>query len=311
MSQAELPSAAPDWFTREFQATLEHLRKPKRISQGVLLIGTLALFLLVQQSSSLRTVLILVAVLIFHESGHFLGMRLFGYRDVRMFFIPFFGAAVSGRRADAAAWKEGIVLLLGPVPGILIGFAIGFTTPDHSPAVRELALTLVGVNLFNLLPIGGLDGARLLQLVLFSRRRWLEIAFQACTGLASAALALHFQSIALGFMASMMLFTLSYRWRVLKAADRIARSGMPLPTDPAALEGETARALFDEARDTIAAADSRKKPPVIAAAMTQVLDAANAKCPSLEASILLGTALFVAFVLGVAALFSLATPSAV
>ena len=36
------------------------------------------------------TLLLLVAVILFHESGHWVGMRLYGYRDVKMFFIPFF-----------------------------------------------------------------------------------------------------------------------------------------------------------------------------------------------------------------------------
>src|SRR2546423_417803 len=40
----------------------------------------------------------LVGVLLFHETGHFLGMRYFGYRDVQMFFIPLFGAAVRGEK---------------------------------------------------------------------------------------------------------------------------------------------------------------------------------------------------------------------
>jgi hypothetical protein len=68
---AGLPSAAPappnDWLTRQYEAAMEHLRKPKRLSQGVLLIGTLALFLLVQQSNSLRALLILVSVLIWER----------------------------------------------------------------------------------------------------------------------------------------------------------------------------------------------------------------------------------------------------
>src|SRR5262245_1742921 len=120
--EAEVPHPGSDWLARDYQAALDHLRKPKRLNQGLLLVGTLALFLVVQNSGSGRALFILVSVLLFHEAGHYAGMRLFGYRDVRMFFIPFFGAAVSGKRGDVAAWKEGIVLLLGPVPGIVVGF---------------------------------------------------------------------------------------------------------------------------------------------------------------------------------------------
>jgi hypothetical protein len=73
------------------------------------LLVSLALFVLVrqQQSGSPRGLVILVGVLLFHELGHYAGMRLFGYRDVRMFFIPFFGAAVSGKRGGVARGKRG------------------------------------------------------------------------------------------------------------------------------------------------------------------------------------------------------------
>lgn len=44
-----------------------------------------------------QTLLILVPVLLFHELGHYVAMRVFGYRNVRMFFIPMFGG---GRDAE-------------------------------------------------------------------------------------------------------------------------------------------------------------------------------------------------------------------
>ena len=102
------------------------LQSQKRWSAALVLIVSLALFIFVrqQQSASSQGLVVLLGVLLLHESGHYLGMRLFGYRDVRMFFIPFFGAAVSGKRGAVAPWKEGVVLLLGPLPGIAVAFAL-------------------------------------------------------------------------------------------------------------------------------------------------------------------------------------------
>ena len=60
---------------------------------------------------------------------------------------------------------------------------------------------LLLVNGFNLLPLGGLDGAQLFQRVLFSRHRLLEIGFLATASAALALLALHWQSWALGAFA--------------------------------------------------------------------------------------------------------------
>ncbi len=110
---------------QRFQATLDVLRNPKRLAASWVLVGSLVLFLLVGRGErSLGALAVLVGVLLFHELGHFAGMKAFGYRDVRMFFIPFFGAAVSGKRAGVAPWKEAVVLLLGPVPGVLRGLQL-------------------------------------------------------------------------------------------------------------------------------------------------------------------------------------------
>src|ERR1700759_4641270 len=105
----------------EYQSALAHLRREKSRALGaLLLIISLGAFLLVQQreSGTLVNLAALTGVLFFHEAGHFVGMRVFGWRDLKMFFIPFLGAAVSGRRNGAESWKEGLVLLLGPLPGL-------------------------------------------------------------------------------------------------------------------------------------------------------------------------------------------------
>jgi Zn-dependent protease len=286
---------------QQFQDALNRIRHPKRISQGLLLVGSLVVFMVAQRSSSdsLRSVVVLIGILLFHELGHYAGMRLFGYRDVRMFFIPFFGAAVSGKKTGVEAWKDGVVTLLGPVPGILVGFVLG-ASPSLSPTLRELASSMVWLNAFNLLPLAGLDGARLLQHVLFSRHRWLELGFQGCAGLAAGALALAWQSIALGVLAYLMIIILPYRGRLLDGARRLRGAGLALPSEPAALDGDVGRAVFLEARKSLGA-QAQNRIPNLAASMEQLLDAATVQHPSWGASLLLGFALLVSLVMAAAA----------
>ncbi|MEM9828725.1 MAG: site-2 protease family protein, partial [Planctomycetota bacterium] len=69
----------------------------------------------------LQFVLLLVPILLVHELGHFIAMRCLGYRDVRMFFIPLLGAAVTGRQYGISGWKKGLVSLAGPLPSIVMG----------------------------------------------------------------------------------------------------------------------------------------------------------------------------------------------
>lgn len=125
----------------------------------------------------------LIGVLFFHELGHFAGMRLFNYQDVRMFFIPLFGAAVAGRNRSVEGYKEAIVILLGPLPGIVLGAVLGVAAVVYeSDLLYSAATLLLVINGFNLLPFLPLDGGRLLHLVLFSRQAWLEAAFRVVTG---------------------------------------------------------------------------------------------------------------------------------
>src|SRR5438045_4973820 len=161
--------ALEEQYDQERRALLEPAQGANR---GVLLVLTLAAFILTQlkSSGSALNIAMIVAVLLFHELGHYAGMRVFGYRDVRMFFVPFLGAAVSGRRDGVAAWKEAVVLLLGPLPGIVLGIVLlvwNVRAPD--PLKKNAVLMLLLVNGFNLLPLGGLDRPQLFQRVLFSR----------------------------------------------------------------------------------------------------------------------------------------------
>jgi hypothetical protein len=90
---------------------------------------------------------------------------------------------VAGRSRSVQGYKEAIVLLLGPLPGIFLGGVLGVICLLHdNELLRSAALLLVVINGFNLLPFMPLDGGRLLHLVLFSRQPYLEALFRIVTG---------------------------------------------------------------------------------------------------------------------------------
>jgi Zn-dependent protease len=173
---------------------LESIRNPKRNwTQAIILlvISVVAFTGMHMGRQPLIFTAMLVGVLFLHELGHYLGMVMFGYRNVRMFFIPFFGAAVSGHKTSAKGYQEAIVTLLGPLPGLCLApilFGVAFL-PNVDWQQRQLlvqAAALMGfLNGFNLLPIYPLDGGRLLNQLLFAHNRYLEGVFQV---LAAAAL---------------------------------------------------------------------------------------------------------------------------
>lgn len=116
------------------------------------------------------TLVLLIVVLFVHELGHLFGMWIFGYKDLRMLFIPFMGALASGKKERVNVWQEAVILLLGPLPGYVLGIiligGIFVDTPQWLVQYGTISLIL---NAINLLPFMPLDGGRIVNLALFNR----------------------------------------------------------------------------------------------------------------------------------------------
>jgi len=120
----------------------------------------------------------LVAIVFVHEMGHALAMRAFGWTNLHVFFIPMLGAVATGGRPRApAAWKDVLVLLAGPVPGLAAGLAVLASPLAADPSWHGAALMAVTINAFNLLPLQPLDGGQLLAIALFNRWPRARLAF--------------------------------------------------------------------------------------------------------------------------------------
>jgi hypothetical protein len=65
--------------------------------------------------------LLITAIVGFHEMGHFIAMKAFRYKDLGIFFIPLLGAYVSGSKREVSQKESAIILLAGPLPGIVLG----------------------------------------------------------------------------------------------------------------------------------------------------------------------------------------------
>ena len=143
-------------------------------------LASLLIYILVYYAlfRDLRSILFLVIVIIIHESGHFLAMKKFGYRDLKIFFIPFFGAFVSGKSGFASPLQRAIMILAGPLPGILIGLTLFvasiFTSTD---ILIQPALLFMLLNAINLLPVSPLDGGQFLQVIYPSSNKLLQTVF--------------------------------------------------------------------------------------------------------------------------------------
>ncbi len=173
-----------------------------------LFLVTVPLFVLGARYSAgaTTTAAVLLAIVLFHELGHYLAMRTLGYVDTTIFFVPFLGGVAAGRKDDATIAQRMIVLLAGPVPGLLLACAFAVVGPRSWG--RETAFLVAAVNLFNLLPMLPLDGGQIAHMLFFARRPWLDTASRGIAGLGLLAVGFFTSGVFLGVLGGLTLWQL-------------------------------------------------------------------------------------------------------
>lgn len=234
--------------------------------------------------SSWTRMAMLVPVLLFHELGHYLAMRVFGYRNLRMFFIPGFGAAVTGRSFNVAGWKKVVVALMGPLPGILVGTVVGLVgVVWHAKWAEQLGLMMVSLNGFNLVPVLPFDGGQVAYETLFSRHRVLDVAFRglAVVGLLALAFALKLKYTYL--VAIPIIVSLPAVWRQATVARELQKEGVRAES----ADGQTIPlAVVDRIVEKLRAAQTKPVLPAVLAQQTLgVFESINRRPPGVLASL--------------------------
>ena len=105
-----------------------------------------------------------VLLLLLHECGHLIVAKWFGLAVSAPMFIPFMGAFIALKEAPRNAWMEACVGIGGPILGSLaaaachaLGLALNY------PLLIALGWSAYFLKLFNLTPVGMLDGGRIVS----------------------------------------------------------------------------------------------------------------------------------------------------
>lgn len=118
-----------------------------------------------------EVLLLITAIVMIHELGHFFAMKYFHYKDLGIFFIPLLGAYVSGNKREVSQKQSAIILLAGPLPGMIIGIVLYLLDQNSSGyyfldiSFSRIGILFIILNLINLFPIYPLDGGQLLNRV--------------------------------------------------------------------------------------------------------------------------------------------------
>jgi len=104
-----------------------------------------------------------VLLIFVHECGHLIAAKRIGLKVGAPVFIPFMGALIALKEAPRNAWIESQVGIGGPLlgtVGAVVCELIYLATGNWM--FRSLAYTGFFLNLFNLMPVGFLDGGRII-----------------------------------------------------------------------------------------------------------------------------------------------------
>jgi Zn-dependent protease len=108
----------------------------------------------------------LVLMIFIHEMGHGVAMKRAGIEAGWPVFIPFFGAMIAMKGHPEHPRVEADIAYGGPIAGTAAALAsAGIGLWLHSPFFLGLAYTGFFLNLFNMTPLGFLDGGRIARVL--------------------------------------------------------------------------------------------------------------------------------------------------
>lgn len=158
-------------------------------------------------------ILFLLVVLLVHESGHFLMMKLFKYKNVRMLFVPLMGAFVQGKKDNYSQKEAFLVTMAGPFPGIIIGvLLLLYSVNNQSEWGLQLSALFLLLNLINLLPLDPLDGGQMFKLFIREKYEFFLLIFAFVSSLVLIGIGFYMNSV----LVMLFGFFMGFRVRALQ-----------------------------------------------------------------------------------------------
>jgi Zn-dependent protease len=224
-------------FARTLE-TLHSMQAPRWFRWGMFAVTAIGFVALGSWWWGMAAALAIAGVVAVHEAGHWLAMKLAGFRDVQVFFVPGMGAATSGEKHDASPLTHLLVYLAGPLPGLLLALAayawIAFGSPDMSSlwfkVLAVTAMTSFIINFLNLLPVMPFDGGKIVDLFIVARLPWLRFVFSLCSCGLLFYSGFKMHDYVLRALGILFLFSAMHQYRLAKASTGLLRSihGKPL-----------------------------------------------------------------------------------
>ncbi|KAL3944312.1 MAG: hypothetical protein SGBAC_001605 [Bacillariaceae sp.] len=158
------------------------LTKFASLGSMVFTIGTYSMFFGLPYAAGM------VGLITCHEAGHAMVMHQRGISFSPMVFMPFMGAMIQMNQRPRDAWEDALVAFGGPVAGSLAAGGVAVAAHiTNSSLLFALADFGFMINLFNLIPLGSMDGGRIAGAL----SPWAHVAGLGIGGTLAASGAIH------------------------------------------------------------------------------------------------------------------------
>jgi len=206
------------------------------VRKSIISLAIYAIFFYFIFNQDLIYIAAVLVVLMIHEMGHFFAMKAFNYTNVKLFVLPMLGAYVTGKKSIISQRQMSIVILAGPLPGIIIGFCLLMSTIFYpNERLQMLGNIFFVLNLFNLLPFMPLDGGRLLETLFINHNHTIRVIFTILSIIVLAGLSIATKSIIFLIIPVSMVFDLIMEIKNQKIRDYLGQEQINYTTDYADL----------------------------------------------------------------------------
>jgi Zn-dependent protease len=180
-----------------------------------LLMVTVLLFLM---QDSIVIISSMFGVIFIHEIGHFIGMKLFKFKDNKIFYFPLLSSFVKQKNDTISQKKHLITLLFGPLPGIIIGTLLlnqYFSTENE--LLLNISTLFLAINIFSLAPLDPLDGGKIIQSLFFPSNQNIKMYFVLTSSIILIGLGFYFDLYVLMIFG----FLMGFKVRSMQKVDSI------------------------------------------------------------------------------------------
>lgn len=152
--------------------------KKANIQKNIMLFVVVLAALLFMLQDSMVMIATMFGVITIHELGHFVGMKVFKFKDNKIFYFPILSNLVK-QKTDSVSQKHHLItLLLGPLPGILIGtILLNYYFIEKNEVILHISTLFLAINIFSLIPLDPLDGGRIVQALFFPSNQKIKMYF--------------------------------------------------------------------------------------------------------------------------------------